>query len=113
MPDKRMKRSWAAPVEHVNRRRESIAAEGADKLDGQPAVGFQGILDAGAPLDLGEEMKQRRRPQAVQVQGKALTAHPCISSLRLRPVLLYLLNVNASKQLTSKRITFPASRLGR
>jgi hypothetical protein len=61
-------------VNHVNDRRESIAAEGADKLDGQPAVGFQGVLDAGAPLDLGEEMKQRRRPQAVQVQDKALTA---------------------------------------
>jgi hypothetical protein len=73
----------------VNDRRESIAAEGADKLDGQPAVGFQGILDAGAPLDLG-------RPQAVQVQDKALTAHPCISSLRFRPVLLHLMKFNAA-----------------
>ena len=90
------RRPRSLAVNHVNDRRESIAAEGADKLDGQPAVGFQGILDAVAPLDLGEEMKQRRRPQAVQVQDKALTAHPCISSLRFRPVLLYLLKVNAA-----------------
>jgi hypothetical protein len=77
----------------VNDRRESIAAEGADKLDGQPAVGFQGILDAGAPLDLGEEMKQRRRPQAVQVQDKALTAQPGKSGLRIlagRPICLFV-----------------------
>jgi hypothetical protein len=60
MSDKREAQSWlVAPGDDVQRGREPIAAEGADELDGQTAVGFQGILDAGAPLDLGEEMKQR------------------------------------------------------
>jgi hypothetical protein len=107
----------------VNRRRESIAAEGAHELRVYPRVSFEMVGDVGAGLDFAKEIAERRRAKPVQVLDESLAAEPkprfvgaarvAFFRLRMRPILLYLLNVNASKQLTSKRITFPASRLGR
>jgi hypothetical protein len=77
---------------------ESIAAKCSHEFGIDPRVDFEPAGDIGpcCYLDFADKMPERRRPQAVQVQDKALTAHPCISSLRFRPVLLYLLNVNAA-----------------
>jgi hypothetical protein len=60
-----MKRSWAAPLEHVNRRRETIAAMSLDEIGRERGIPFKIPSQIGTALDLVEEMKQRFWPEGV------------------------------------------------
>src|ERR1700736_1776797 len=54
-------------------RREFVAAEGSHEFDRQRGVNFKCVWDAGACLDLAEEMPQRRRPEPMKVLDVALS----------------------------------------
>ena len=63
-----------APVDHMQRRSKSIAAERAHERRIDLRVPFEMMRDAGAAFDLAQKIAERRRAKAMQVLDEAAAA---------------------------------------
>ena len=70
MPDKRMKRSSAVPVDDVNGRYELIASVGLDESHRPPRINLKMRAQRLPALHLVEKMKQRFRAAIMKPRGE-------------------------------------------
>jgi hypothetical protein len=71
-----MRRSWSTPVDAKQRRRESIAAERANKSRVKPGVTFEPLSHAGAQLNFAQEMSERCRAKPMKAFDMTLPPEP-------------------------------------
>jgi hypothetical protein len=76
MPDKRMKGSWALPVDDVKRGRELAPAEGSNKSGVDLHINFEVFGDADPRLDLAKKIEQGLLAEAPEMAHLALAPGP-------------------------------------